>query len=275
MKKKNFIASGLSLMLLLGGTNLALAQDDSDDDNNDDVETEEDVETADDVDTEEDVDAENGQLEFEHAIVTGDWAELTDILDVIEAARAEFEGVITELDFDNYDDGYYYEIDMASESEEFNLQLDAVTLDSLELDRQDSEGFFDDGELDPEYAAKLNGDVHSIEELVESTREYFDGIITDFDVDEDDGTIVYNVTIEDDHLEVDLDINADDLSIIEYEIDTKDDESDEHMEQIDQNIQDYDPSALQDNDTDDDNDDMDDNDDLDDDMDDDDDNDDD
>lgn len=131
MKKKNLIASGLSLMLLLGGTNLALAQDDSDDDNNDDVETEEDVETADDVDTEEDVDAENGQLEFEHAIVTGDWAELTDILDVIEAARAEFEGVITELDFDNYDDGYYYEIDMASESEEFNLQLDAVTLDSL------------------------------------------------------------------------------------------------------------------------------------------------
>lgn len=276
MKKRNLIAtSGLSLMLLLGATNPALAQDDTDDDNNDDVETsedadtEEDVDTETDADTEADVDGDNGQLEFEHAIVSGEWAELADILDVVEVARGEFEGVITELDFDDYDDGYYYDVDMASEDEEFSLQVDAVTLDTLELDREDSGGIFDDGELDEEYVAKLNGDVHSFEELVESTREYFDGIITDFDVDNDDGTVVYNVTIEDDHLEVDLDINAADLSIIEYDVDTKDNDSDEHAEQISQNIQDFDPSALEDNDMDDDDDMDDDNDDLDDDMDDD------
>lgn len=228
MKKRNLFTSGLSVMLLLGMTNTAMAQDDTDD-------------------TEE-----STQLEFEHAEVNSDLAEVVDVLDIIELAREEFEGVVTELDFDDYDDGYYYEVDMASDSEEFYIQFDAVTLEPLELDREDSEGFFDDGELDEKYVAKLNGDIASIEEAVESTREYFDGIITDFDVEEDDGVILYQFTIEDDHLELDIDINAEDLSVVEYEIDTKDDDSEEHQQQIDQNIQEYDPEATQDDDDDDD-----------------------
>lgn len=259
MKKRNLVAGGLSVMLLLGATNQAFAQDDSDDgeDNNED--------------------------QVEHAILSGDYAELADILDVIEIARAEFEGVITEFDFDNYDDGYYYDFDMASESEEFHIQIDAVSLDTLELDRADSDSFFEDGELDPEYAAKLQGDINSLEDAIESTREYFDGIITNFEVDdgewmdfyrseddglqsreysdddddemtdEDNGTdnngttedseriVVYQFTIVDDHLELEIEINAADLSIIDYEIDTKDDDSEEHADKIESNIQDYEP----------------------------------
>ncbi len=262
MKNRNLVVGGLSLMLIFGATNQALAQDDSNDNDND---------------------VDNNEEQLEHAVLSGDFAELADILDVIEVARGEFEGVITEFDFDDYDDGYYYDFDMASEDEEFHIQIDAVSLDTLELDRADSDGFFEDGELNPEYAAKLQGDIYSLEDAIESTREYFDGIITDFEVDdgewmdfyrseddglqsreysdddddemtdEDNGTdnngtttdservVIYQFTIEDDHLELDIEINAADLSIIDYDIDTKDDESDEHMEQINQNIQEYEP----------------------------------
>lgn len=213
MKKKNLLVSGLSVILLLGAANVATAQDDADD-------------------------SENTALEFEHAIVTGDFEELADILEVIEVAREEFEGVITEFELERYNEGYYYDFEMESDNEELDIKVDAVTLEVIETD------YDDDDDLDSEYRAKLNGDVHSLEEAIESTREYFDGIITDFDIDDDDGMIVYEFEIRDDHLEVEVDVNADDLTIVKYEIETRDRDSEDHRDTIRQNIEDFEPGNI-------------------------------
>lgn len=212
MKQKNLLVSGLSVFLLLGATNVATAQDDADD-------------------------SENSPLEFEHAIVTDDLAELVDILEVIEVAREEFDGVISKIELERYRSGYYYDIEMESEDEDFDIEIDAVTLEILETELET------DDDLDSEERAKFNGDVHSLEEAIESTRDYFDGIITDFEIDDDDGMVIYEFDITDDHLDVEVDINAADFSIIEYEIETRDRDSGDHRDLIRQNIEDYEPEA--------------------------------
>lgn len=230
MKKRNLLTAGLSVMLLLGAANVASAQDDT---------------------------TEATPLDFEFAVVTGDYAEFVDILEVIEVARGEFEGVVTQVDLDRYRDGHYYDIEMESDTEDFEIKIDATTLEILESETES------DNDLDEEELAKFNGEIASIEELVESTREYFDGIIEDIDLDEDDGVIIYEVDITDDHLDIELEINAEDLSIIEFEIETRDGDSDEHRDAIRANIEAFDPSAVggsddDDDDFDDDNDDDDD-----------------
>ncbi len=212
MKKKNLFVSGLSVFLILGATNVATAQDDADD-------------------------SEDSTLEFEHAIVTDDFAEFADILEVIEVARAEFDGVITEFELERYSDGYYYDFEMESEDEDLDIKVDAVTLEIVETD------YDNDDDLDSEYRAKLDGEVYSLEEVIESTREYFDGIITDFDIDDENGMIIYEFEIQDDHLEVELEIDASDLSIIDYEIETKNRDSSDHRDLIRQNIEDYEPEV--------------------------------
>ena len=243
MKKRNLLTAGLSVMLLLGATNVVSAQDDT---------------------------TEATPLDFEFAVVTGDYAEFVDILEVIEIARGEFEGVVTQVDLDRYRDGRYYDIEMESDTEDFDIKIDATTLEIIQSETES------DSNLDEEELAKFNGEIASIEELVESTREYFDGIIEDIDLDEEDGVIIYEVDITDDYLDIELEINAEDLSIIEFEIETRDGESDEHRDAIRTNIEEYDPSAIGGSDDNDDDDDFDDNDDdSDDDLDEDDDNDDD
>ena len=212
MKKKNLFVSGLSVFLILGATNVATAQDDSDD-------------------------SESSPLEFEHAIVTDDFAEFADILEVIEVARAEFDGVITEFELERYSDGYYYDFEMESENEDLDIKIDAVTLDIVETD------YDDDDDLDSKYRAKLNGDVYSLEEVIESTREYFDGIITDFDIDDENSSIIYEFEIQDDHLEVELDVDAQDMTIVDNEIETKDRDSSDHRDLIRQNIEDFEPQV--------------------------------
>lgn len=213
MKKKNLLVSGLSVLLILSATNVTSAQDDAEE-------------------------SESTPLEFEHAIVTDDLSEFVDILEVIEVARGEFDGVITELDLDRYRDGYYYDFEMESESEDFDIKIDAVTLDIVETE-VDS-----DNDLDSEYRAKLEGEVHSLEEAIESTRMYFDGIITDFDIDDEDGMIIYEFEITDDHLDVEVEIDASDLSIVKYEIETRDRDSGDHRDLIRQNIEDYEPGDI-------------------------------
>lgn len=211
MKKRNLLTGGLSVALLIGVSNTVIAQDDAI--------------------------TEAEPLEFEHADVTGDYAEFADILEVIEVARGEFDGVITEMDLDRYREGHYYDIEMESQTEDFDIKIDAVTLEILDTEVESDE------RLDEEELAKFEGSTHTLEEAIESTREYFDGIITEFDLDEDDGYIIFEFEITDDHLDVDVELNAEDLSVLEYELETRDRDSNEHRDLIRQNIQDFDPNA--------------------------------
>lgn len=65
---------------------------------------------------------------------------------------------------------------------------------------------------------------YSVQDAVDLAGERFEGVVTDVELDEDDGVHYYEVEMEDGEDEYDIKINAEDLTIIEEETD-RDDES--------------------------------------------------
>lgn len=143
-------------------------------------------------------------------------------------ALAIADGKVTDVELSEDDGRQEYEVEVHTAEYEYDFDIDAYTGEVLEQDRDRlSQG------TKAKEAAKNNGqntankaaataqtniiDADQAKEI--ALKETGGGTITDFELDSDDGRSYYEVEIVDGNIEYDLELNAADGSIIEFEMD--------------------------------------------------------
>ncbi|MCM3740459.1 PepSY domain-containing protein [Oceanobacillus luteolus] len=70
-------------------------------------------------------------------------------------------------------------------------------------------------------------DALSVEEVKQIALQKFDGKVTDIELDEDDGRLIYEMELKNEKQEADIDIDAVTGEIVEFDIDEDDDHWDD------------------------------------------------
>ena len=155
--------------------------------------------------------------------------------EAVDKALKEFDGTVTDVEYDEDDGVYYYDIEIENGNEDFEVKLNAEDLSIIEqdLDRDDDDRDDerdDDNEVQvsdkkTKQSAYTNGNTKLAEafkddksaEAIEAAHERFDGILEEVSYEEDDGVYYYEVKLENKKEEYEVKLKADDLSVLEEE----------------------------------------------------------
>lgn len=155
--------------------------------------------------------------------------------EAVDKALKEFDGTVTDVEYDEDDGVYYYDIEIENGNEDFEVKLNAEDLSIIEqdLDRDDDDRDDerdDDNEVQAsdkktKQSADTNGNTKLAEafkddksaEAIEAAHERFDGILEEVSYEEDDGVYYYEVKLENKKEEYEVKLKADDLSVLEEE----------------------------------------------------------
>jgi len=173
----------------------------------------------------------------------------TSAQDAVDKALKEFDGTVTEVEYDEDDGVYYYEIEIENGDEDFNVKLNAEDLSVIEqdMDRDDDrDDRDDDGEddrddqgeddRDDDESAQNSTDKQAenkkgstdladafkddgAEEAITTAKENFDGILESITYEEDDGRYYYEVQLENKNEEYEVKLDSEDFSVLEEERD--------------------------------------------------------
>lgn len=179
-----------------------------------------------------------------------------------DKAVAEYGGKVTEIEYDEDDGQYYYEIEIENNGEDFDVKVKADDLsiieDDLDVDDRDDDideaeddrdddrdeaDERDDDDLDDRNEVQAaektskssneNTNQVALEDAFESDKvanavkkaqEEFDGILESVNYQEDDGDHYYEVTLVNKNDEYEVKYNVNDLKVIDEE---RDDDSDD------------------------------------------------
>lgn len=155
--------------------------------------------------------------------------------EAVDKALKEFDGTVTDVEYDEDDGVYYYDIEIENGNEDFEVKLNAEDLSIIEqdLDRDDDDRDDerdDDNEVQAsdkktKQSADTNGNTKLAEafkddksaEAIERAHERFDGILEEVSYEEDDGVYYYEVKLENKKEEYEVKLKADNLSVLEEE----------------------------------------------------------
>ena len=155
--------------------------------------------------------------------------------EAVDKALKEFDGTVTDVEYDEDDGVYYYDIEIENGNEDFEVKLNAEDLSIIEqdLDRDDDDRDDerdDDNEVQAsdkktKQSADTNGNTKLAEafkddksaEAIEAAHERFDGILEEVSYEEDDGVYYYEVKLENKKEEYEVKLKADNLSVLEEE----------------------------------------------------------
>ncbi|MFP4457627.1 MAG: PepSY domain-containing protein [Clostridia bacterium] len=153
-----------------------------------------------------------------------------------EAIAIAFEltkgGVVIEIELDEDDEQLAYEIDILNGNKEFELLIDAYSGNVLEYEEE----YDDDIDDEDETAGNtdINNSILDINEISKiALRHTGSGVITEINLEEDDGMYVYEVKVETQTGEYEIEIDAASGKIIKIETEN---EYDDIKENIDEDI---------------------------------------
>ncbi|WP_020006535.1 PepSY domain-containing protein [Salinicoccus albus] len=150
--------------------------------------------------------------------------------EAVDLAISNFAGEVEEVQLDEDDGLYHYEIEINNGSDEYEVDVNAHDLTILEEDfDKDDDNDNRDDEAEKK-TAQGNSDIHKKEEAAAAAKENFDGDVEEVELDEDDGVLYYEIEMHNGSDEYEVDINAEDLSIIEEDYDG-DNDRDEQTEE--------------------------------------------
>ncbi|MGO1922468.1 MAG: PepSY domain-containing protein [Jeotgalicoccus sp.] len=162
----------------------------------------------------------------------------------VDKALKEFEGTVTDVEYDEDDGVYYYDVEIENGNDDFEVKLNAEDLSIIEQDlerddeddndrdddRDDVESDDDDNEVkaaekSSSQSAENNGSTKlaaafkddKAAEAIEAAHKNFDGILEGVSYEEDDGVYYYEVKLENKNEEYEVKLKADDLSVLEEE----------------------------------------------------------
>lgn len=164
---------------------------------------------------------------------------------------AEYGGKVTEVEYDEDDGQYYYEIEIENNGEDFDVKVKADDLSIIEddLDVDDRDDDRDEADERDDEDSDDRNEVQAAEKTSNSNKENtnqvaledafegdkvanavkkaqkeFDGILESVNYQEDDGEHYYEVTLVNQNDEYEVKYNVNDLKVIDEE---RDDDSDD------------------------------------------------
>ena len=155
--------------------------------------------------------------------------------EAVDKALKEFDGTVTDVEYDEDDGVYYYDIEIENGNEDFEVKLNAEDLSIIEQDLDHDDDDRDDERDDDnevqasdkktKQSADTNGNTKLAEafkddksaEAIERAHERFDGILEEVSYEEDDGVYYYEVKLENKKEEYEVKLKADNLSVLEEE----------------------------------------------------------
>lgn len=176
--------------------------------------------------------------------------------EAVDKAKQEFDGKVTEVEYEEDDGQRYYDIQLEKDDEDFDIKINADDLSVMEKDsdldddrdddsdddRDDDRDDDDDKEKSsneskkvekvetPENAVKLNKAFDKqTTKAIDKAKENFDGILESVSYEKDDGEAYYQVNLENKDEEYEVKFNAKDLKVIEEETD---DDSDDDFKRL-------------------------------------------
>ncbi len=196
MNKKYLLAGGIVSALLLGACSSVSA----------------------DTDMDWEADGKEGTAEVTSGQVETDKVE-QNAQKAVEEAKKNFDGKVIDVELDEEDGIYYYEIEMKNGKEEYEVDINAETLEILEEDFDRDEDGDDAEERDEEDGEDAEGSdddkndqdradssMISSEEAVQIAEEKTGGQAVEWDFDDDDAE--YEVELEADGEEVEVELDA-------------------------------------------------------------------
>ena len=151
------------------------------------------------------------------------------VQEAVDLASERFEGVATEVELDEDDGVYYYEIEMENGEDEYEVKINAddLSISEEEIDRED------DREETKEEQSKTTAETDSesigMDEAVQIAKDKVGGgDVTDKEFDKDDND--YEIEIVHEGSEYDVEINAATGAVTDFDQENEsDDDSDDNV----------------------------------------------
>ena len=131
------------------------------------------------------------------------------------------DGKVTQIELDREKSGDIYEVEVKSDGVEYDLDIDAKTGKVLRTDKDD----YDDDDFDDSDDKVIVSDGKFITEeaAVKIAMKQAKGTVTEIELDEDDGRVIYEIEIKDGKYDYDFDIDAISGEVLKFEKDRDDD----------------------------------------------------
>ena len=138
--------------------------------------------------------------------------------DMITAAKAKeialnlYPGTIVSFEFDNDDRTPHYDIEITSETEKVDIEVDAVSSNAVITEREAIRN-----NKDVQNQAAVENAKISQDEAVKIAKAKFSGELHELDIDEDDNRFVYDIELRSATEKADFEIDAQTGEVIKFE----------------------------------------------------------
>ncbi|MHA6260463.1 PepSY domain-containing protein [Sporosarcina sp. CAU 1771] len=140
------------------------------------------------------------------------------VQDVEKKAVEAVGGIVTDIELDSEDEGFIYEVDVQVDEIEYELDIDAVSGEVLRTKQDD-----DDDKIisttKREAVSNSNKDHLTIDQVIAIAKKKVQGVVTDVELDTEDGRLQYEIDIQDGNVEYEFEIDAYTGEILEFERD--------------------------------------------------------
>lgn len=129
-------------------------------------------------------------------------------LDAIDIALKEFPGTVIEIERDKNNGRIIYEVELVSENEKSEMEIDAMSGDiiSIKVKQSNDNGKYTDVKL-------------SMAEAMKIALNQYNGNVLEGELDTDNGGYVYEFEIERNGIEAEIEIDGNTGEILEYDVD--------------------------------------------------------
>lgn len=141
-----------------------------------------------------------------------------DLITVEEAkkiALSEAEGRVESIELERVKGKQYYEIDIVNGEKDFDIKINALDGKVISINRER-----DDDDDNDQSEIEINGEkIISEQKAIEIAEKEVNGMMKEIEIDEDDGQILYEVELQTNKGEADVDIDAETGKVLKVELD--------------------------------------------------------
>ncbi|MGA5692304.1 PepSY domain-containing protein [Cytobacillus pseudoceanisediminis] len=140
-----------------------------------------------------------------------------DMITVEEAkkiALSEAEGRVESIELERANGKQYYEIDIENGKEDFDIKVHALDGEVISINKRN-----DDDDDDQSEKEVNRENVISEQKAIEIAEKEVNGTMKEIEIDEDDGQILYEVELQSNKGEADVDIDAETGKVLKVELD--------------------------------------------------------
>ncbi|MBG9589767.1 PepSY domain-containing protein [Cytobacillus firmus] len=141
-----------------------------------------------------------------------------DLITVEEAkkiALSEAEGRVESIELERVKGKQYYEIDIDNGEEDFDIKINALDGNVISINKER-----DDDDDNDQSEKEINGEkIISEQNAIEIAEKEVNGMMKEIEIDEDDGQILYEVELQTNKGEADVDIDAETGKVLKVDLD--------------------------------------------------------